>query len=171
MFAPIIRPSFIGDVMRPLRVLAAIAAIPLALGCGALFNGGPQRLSVNSTPSPAEVWIDGAKRGTTPFFVDLPKNHDHVFVFKQAGFDDATLNVTKKVKSTYVILDVLGGLVPVIIDAAAKSWFVLDRNEVLAQLQRPTALHGTLTDTEIAQIKAGVPADRFIHLPGIEQAR
>jgi hypothetical protein len=154
--------------MRRLHALCFVAAIPAtAIGCGALFNGGPQRLTVNSTPTAAEVWIDGAKRGTTPFFVDLAKNKDHTFVFKHVGFDDATVDVTKKVKGTYVILDVLGGVLPVVVDAVAKSWYVLDRDVVTGQLQAHTALRGTLTDSEIAQIKAGIPADRFIHVPGV----
>ncbi|MEO8908631.1 MAG: PEGA domain-containing protein [Gemmatimonadaceae bacterium] len=155
--------------MRFRHSLFLLTSIPLVVACGALFNGGPQRLAVTSSPSVAEVWIDDARRGTTPFFVDLSKNKEHTFVFKHVGYDDATVNVTKKIKGTYVILDVLGGIVPVVIDAVAKTWFVLDRNEVRGELQPHTAMQGTLTDDEIAQIRLGVPADRFIHLPGVSR--
>jgi hypothetical protein len=36
----------------------------------------------------------------------------------------------------YVIFDILGGLVPVIIDAATGSWYVLDQDNIYMSLEK-----------------------------------
>lgn len=143
---------------------AALAAA--VAGCGALFNGGPAKVTFTSSPEGAEVWINGMRRGTTPTVLDLQKNQDYTVVFKLPGHKDVATTISKKVGAGYVVLDVLGGLLPVIIDAATGSWFVLSTNAVHGTLD-PVAseLSGTLTPEQLEQVRRGVPASRFIEVP------
>lgn len=144
----------------------ALALGVVVAGCGALFNGGPAKITFTSAPDGAEVWIDGMRRGTTPTVLDLQKNQDYTVVFKKPGHKDVATTLTKKVSAGYVVLDVLGGLLPVVIDAATGSWYVLNTNSVHGSLDPAVSgLGGTLTPEQLEQVRRGVPASRFIELP------
>jgi len=139
--------------------LAAVLAVP---ACGAIFNSGPQKVTFNSDPAGAEVWIDGSRRGSTPVILDLAKNKDYTIVMKRDGYGDATASLSKKVSAGYVVLDVLGGFIPVVVDAATGSWYVLASNNVNLTLTPRTAASGVLTTDELAAVRAGAPVSQFV---------
>ena len=141
------------------RMPVVIAAGMLAAGCGALFNSGPARVNFTSTPDSSEVWVDGVRRGTTPIFLELEKKKDHTVTFKKAGFQDMTNPIPRSIKGVYVVFDVLGGLLPVIVDAATGSWYVLSTDHVHGVLQR---MSGQLTPEQLERVKAGEPLSHFI---------
>jgi len=153
---------------RGVGMLAAVAMVLGVAGCGALFNSGPAKVSFTSSPEGAEIWIDGVRRGTTPAVIELPKNKDYVVVFRKEGHEEVTASITKRVGATYVVLDVLVGLLPVVIDAATGSWYVLSSDAVHGTLGQANGeeLSGTLTPSQLEEVLRGVPASRFIELPG-----
>lgn len=57
------------------------------------------RLNLSSTPSGAQVFIDGRAVGSTPLVVDLPEG-GHSVEFKRAGYSTATTNVNVRVNQT-----------------------------------------------------------------------
>jgi hypothetical protein len=59
--------------------------------------------------------------------VDL--NHRH------SGCEAKTFTLTNHVEVGWVILDVIFGLIPVIVDAATGSWYVLDQDYVNAAME------------------------------------
>lgn len=59
--------------------------------------------------------------------LDFDNHQSHRVVFQKEGYDDAVCELTASVGTVWVILDVLGGLVPVIIDAATGEWKSLDQ--------------------------------------------
>lgn len=138
-----------------------VAVLLFVAGCGVLFNSGPAAVMLTSNPNEAEVWIDGSRRGTTPMTVSLPKNQNYQVVFRKAGHDEVTMPINRQVSAAIVILDVLGGLVPVIIDAATGSWYVLSESSLHATLS-PGLSSGQLTQWQLDLVKQGVPAERFI---------
>lgn len=141
------------------KLMVVLAAGMAVAGCGAIFNGGPARVNFTSTPDTAEVWIDGSRRGTTPIFLELEKKKDHTVTFKKAGYQDMTNPIPKSIKGVYVVFDVLGGLLPVIVDAATGSWYVLSTDHVHGSLQK---MSGQLTPEQLKRVKAGEPLSRFI---------
>ena len=143
-------------------LLLALLVFPVALGCGALFNGGPAKVTFTSAPEQAEVWIDGTRRGTTPVILDLAKNQDYTVMFKKPGHGDQVVALTKKVSGGYVVLDVLGGLIPVVIDAATGSWYVLSTNAVHGTLSPSTETSGTLTAVQLMNLRNGMSLDRVL---------
>jgi PEGA domain len=101
----------------------------LLSGCAALFSSKSSNVSFNSNPVGADIWINGARMGTTPVSLDLKKNKDYTVTFKKAGFEDMTCDIGKSVGAGWVILDVVGtGIVGVVIDAATGSWYSLDKS-------------------------------------------
>jgi hypothetical protein len=159
--------------MRSISYRNSVALVPVMLfvaGCGVLFNSGPAAVMLTSNPNEAEVWIDGSRRGTTPMTVSLPKNRDYQVVFRKAGHEEVTMPLKRKVSAGIVILDVLGGLIPVIIDAATGSWYVLSESSLHATLS-PGQTSGQLTQWQLELVKQGVPAERFIEGVQIESNR
>jgi hypothetical protein len=139
--------------------MAAVLLVAAA-GCGALFNGGPAKVQFTSAPDGADVWINGAPQGKTPVILDLAKNRNHNIVFKKDGYTDYGVTINRKVSVGLVILDVLGGVFPVVIDAAAGSWYTLDNNMVVAKLDQKMV--GQLTSEQLNLIKLGVPLDKVL---------
>jgi len=79
-------------------------------GCATLFNDGQRTVSFNSTPGQAEIWIDGTRRGVTPYSLDLNNHRDHTVTFRKDGHQDVICEITASVGAGWVILDVLGGV-------------------------------------------------------------
>ena len=115
------------DAWRPLPMLATVAILVLATGCATLFNDDRRTVSFSSNPVEAEIWIDGIHRGITPFSLDLNNHRDHTVVFRKEGHQDVICEISANVGAGWIVLDVLGGLIPVIIDAATGAWKSLDR--------------------------------------------
>ena len=149
-----------------LNRFAPIALVSLA-ACGALFNGGPANVAFNSNPSGAKILIDGAERGTTPATIALAKNKNYSVTFRMAGYQDATMDLNKKISGGYLVLDILGGLVPVIVDTATGSWYTLSTNNVTMNLTQTVAdasieSRGQLSTEQLAAVRMGTPVSRVI---------
>lgn len=95
--------------------------------CATLFNSSTKTVSMASNPNEAEIWIDGVQRGMTPMSIDLNNHQSHTVVFRKEGFSDVACELTRKVGVGWVVLDVLGGLLPVLIDAATGAWWGIDQ--------------------------------------------
>lgn len=145
--------------MKRLTVLIPTLALS---ACGALFNGGPANVSMNSNPGGAEIWIDGTNRGITPATLQLAKNKNHTVTFRKAGYADQNYEINRQVSPTYVILDVLGGLLPIVVDAATGSWYVLNTKEVNVQLAQQPVAQGQLTPEQLGAVRLGTSVANFV---------
>ena len=82
----------------------------------------------------ARVSIDGVDHGLTPLTVELDNKQSHTIVISKQGYETVSCILTAKVKGSIVVLDVLAGLVPVIVDAATGGWKALDQTSCSVQL-------------------------------------
>ena len=115
--------------------LATLAAAVLALGgCATLFNAKTRTVAMASTPTEAEVWVDGIRRGITPMSLDLNNSESHTVIFRKEGHHDAICELNASVGTVWVVLDVLAGLVPVVVDASTGAWKSLDKGTCNAVL-------------------------------------
>lgn len=117
-----------------LTIASIIALTLLNTGCAALFAPMTHPLSISSDPHGAVVYVNGYKMGTTPLELSLKADKSYTIEFRKEGYDTVTRVVNTKVGAGWVILDVLGGVIPVVIDAATGSWNMLDQNAVNAAL-------------------------------------
>lgn len=108
--------------------------------CATLFKGTSKEVNFNSDPQRAEVYINGVKLGTTPVTLKLEENKTYTIEFKKEGYETVTKRITNHVGAGWIILDILGGLIPVVVDAATGAWYHLDQENVNAILekQKPT---------------------------------
>jgi hypothetical protein len=105
-------------------------------GCAAIFKGSNSKLDATSDPAGAEVFVNGIPYGKTPVRLTLKSNATYTIEFKKEGFSTVTRNITNSVGAGWIVLDILCGLVPVIIDAATGSWYGFDQDHVNAILEK-----------------------------------
>ena len=112
-----------------LKVLFALALVFGLSSCATVFKGGTEDVFVNSDPTGAEVLINGVSYGVTPVTLNLDSNQDYTLVLRQGGQEE-TFFINSEIGTLWIVLDVLTGLVPIIVDAATGDWYELSPNEV-----------------------------------------
>lgn len=107
----------------------------LFVSCATLFKGSTDDVSFSSDPSEAKVYVNGMLLGKTPVQLELKSENSYTIEFKKDGYENRTVVLNNSVGGGWVVLDVLGGLLPVIIDAATGNWYSLDQEHVNAVLE------------------------------------
>jgi hypothetical protein len=123
--------------MRRIISIMLLICISVAFsGCAAIFKGSNSNLNATSDPSGAKVYVNGELYGKTPINLRLKSSKTYTIEFKKEGYETVTRNISSSVGAGWIILDILGGLIPVIIDAATGSWYDLDQDHVNAILEK-----------------------------------
>jgi len=120
---------------KTISVLCLISFLFMT-GCATLFKGTSENVSMNASPVRAEVFINGQNMGGTPLQLKLESKKNYSIEFRAEGYQPRIYNISSKVGAGWIILDVLGGLIPVIIDAATGAWYKLDQNNINAILEK-----------------------------------
>ncbi len=113
----------------------AVASLIFA-SCATLFKGSTDDVSFSSEPSEAKVYVNGNLLGKTPVQLELKSKNSYTIEFKKEGYETKTVLLNNSVGAGWIILDVLGGIIPVIIDAATGNWYELDQEHVNAVLEK-----------------------------------
>ncbi len=120
------------------RIFSLILILPCICltfaGCGTLFNSAGGEVNFSSNPPGADVIVDGLTLGQTPVMLDLEKKTTHQVIIKDDNAE-RTFLINHKVGAGWVILDILGGVLPVIVDAVTGDWYNLSPKTVHAELQ------------------------------------
>lgn len=115
--------------------LALVVVLVFALsGCATLFKGSTEKVSFASDPDGAQVFVNGMMMGNTPLQLNLKSKDTYAIDFRKAGYENKVTIVNNKVGAGWIILDVITGFIPIIIDAATGDWMQLDTNNVNASL-------------------------------------
>jgi hypothetical protein len=121
---------------RIISVLVLISFGFMFSGCAAMFKGSNSKVIATSRPEGAKVYVNGFYYGTTPIKLNLKSKESYAIEFRKEGYQSVTRHVHSRVGAGWIILDVIFGLVPVIVDAATGSWYYLDQKRVDAELTR-----------------------------------
>jgi hypothetical protein len=124
-----------------LKIFSFFLAAALLSSCATLFKGTSEELSINSDPQRAQVFINDNLYGETPITVKLESKKTYAIVFKKEGYQTQSFQLNNHVGAGWIVLDVLGGLVPVIVDAATGAWYHLDQKNVnmILKQQQPVS--------------------------------
>jgi len=82
-----------------LTSLVAAASALFLSGCATIFTGTSQEVRVESTPSDANVIVEGRERGTTPMTVEIAKpekGDPPEITIEKEGYQEKTLMLDKK---------------------------------------------------------------------------
>jgi hypothetical protein len=121
-----------------LALFLTVCLVLSLTSCATLFKGTTEEVNFGSNPTGAEVWVDGKLMGTTPINFRLITKKVYLIEFK---YQDQTKSVylNNHVGAGWIVLDVLGGLVPVIIDAVTGAWYSFDQSNVNVDFRAPGA--------------------------------
>ncbi len=115
--------------------LFLIAALILN-SCAAIFKGKNETVDFSSSPTKAKVYINGQLAGETPLQIRLDATETYNVSFKKEGYEERSIILTNSVGAGWVILDVIFGLLPVVVDAATGSWYSFEYDYYNAVLEQ-----------------------------------
>lgn len=118
---------------KTISVLCLISFLFMT-GCATLFKGTSERVNMQASPVQADVFVNGQLMGKTPLQLKLASKKEYAIEFRAEGYQPRVYNISNKVGAGWIILDVLGGLIPVIIDVATGAWYKLDQDNINAVL-------------------------------------
>jgi hypothetical protein len=147
---------------RPIPAALTIAFVGLALpnlsGCGLIFGGTSQTISVQSSPNAATVTTTPATGTyTTPSSISLSRKNSYSLKFEKQGYSSADFEIHNHVRGGIVVLDILVGLVGVIIDAATGAWYGLSPDNANVVMTKVGMVDGP--DTITVGIRIGHTGD------------
>ena len=114
--------------------LLLLTVVLFFTGCATLFKGTHESVDFNSTPDGAQVYIDGDYRGVTPVRFKLESKNSYKVEFKKEGYQTRIYTITNSVEAKWIILDVIAGLAPVVVDAFTGAWYSLDDDYIRVDL-------------------------------------
>jgi hypothetical protein len=117
-------------------VLGVLLSITIFNSCATIFKGSHEDVDFNSQPSGTKVYINGEYLGKTPLQLPLLTNMSYEIEFKKSGYETKKTFITNKIGAGWIILDILGGLIPIVVDAASEDWYNLNQDNVNAILER-----------------------------------
>lgn len=117
--------------------ILSIALICIYLSsCALIFKGTKQEVSFGSDPQRAEVYVNGIRMGETPLTLKLVTKQTYAIEFKIEGYKPKSFQINNKVGAGWIVLDILAGLIPVVIDAATGAWYSFDQKNIDAVLEK-----------------------------------
>ncbi len=128
-------------------IIITIAGLLLATGCmGIIINGSSEEITFNTIPTGADVSIDGAFAGVTPFSVDLPRGESHLAEISLDGFEVETFQIRRSADAGIIIMDILfTGGIGLLVDLGTGAMYKLDPTEISASLQNIAVTGNTIT--------------------------
>lgn len=127
---------------RPLTLTPALAAslalgsLLLLAGCASIMHGTTQQVSVASSPTGAQLSVNGMAMGTTPVIADLKRKDNHILRVSLDGYQPFEMGLTRSVSGWVWGNIVFGGIPGLAIDAITGGLYKLSPEQVTAQLQR-----------------------------------
>ncbi|MFD2532062.1 PEGA domain-containing protein [Gracilimonas halophila] len=103
--------------------------------CGTIMQGTTQEVGISSNPSKASVTINGQDKGTTPMVLDLKRKDSHMIRIELDGYETYETTLTRKVSGWVWGNIVFGGLIGLVVDAAAGGMYKLTPEQISAELR------------------------------------
>jgi hypothetical protein len=129
-----------------LKSILFFCLIPVFLSsCATVLNGRTQKISVSSSPSGADVYFDGEKKGQTPLKVKAKRNKDHMLVIKKPGFNNSEILLIHVISAKVAGNLIAGGFIGWGVDALTGAQYKLIPEVVQINL---VPLNGTEKVTE-----------------------
>lgn len=104
-----------------------------ASGCGTMFSGTSELVTISSEPVKGKVYVDGVYIGSTPATASLKKDQDHIIIVKSDGYEDASATLTRKFNAVAILNTI--GILCWIVDAVTGGLWKFDRNLISVELE------------------------------------
>ena len=121
---------------KSIYVFATLILVVLIYGCGTIMHGTSQDVGLSSNPSNAKVTIDGIPSGNTPVIVSLSRKDNHSVMIELEGFYPYSNTLTGSVTGWVWGNILFGGLIGLAVDAISGGLYVLNPEQVAAELKK-----------------------------------
>ncbi len=108
-------------------------------GCATVFKGEYRTVRIKSEPDGAMVFVNGEYHGRTPVKLELRPSRPYTIEFRKEGYETEVRRIKNEIGVGWVILDVVLGVVPVLVDGLTGSWYDFDQKHINALLERQQA--------------------------------
>jgi hypothetical protein len=125
--------------MRNFTHSATLLLCAVLVGCATIIHGGSQDVSVASSPSGAEVEINGQDIGETPVTRSLDRGDQHTITLDLDGYESESVVVEKDVSGWVWGNIVFGGLIGLVVDASTGGLYNLEPAQINQNLDEETA--------------------------------
>ena len=106
------------------------------MSCATLFANKTPEVRMQSDPDGATVYVNGNNMGKTPVNLQLAADKPYTTEFRRDGYQTKVYHLNNHVRGVWIVLDILGGFWPIVIDLATGSWYEFDSTDVKANLDR-----------------------------------
>lgn len=138
-----------------------LVIVPLSGGCATIFSGTSEDITFRSDPENAQVYLNGALRGTTPLTLSLKRKGNYVVSMTLAGYQTQTDHLRKGIAPWFFGNILIGGLVGVFVDIFSGAITDLEPDEfsmTLVPLRRgetagPPSTDRLTPEEELAQLE------------------
>lgn len=117
----------------PRFVALAIASLTAA-GCASIIHGTRQDVGISSSPSSAQVTVDGIQTGATPVVAHLTRKDNHIVKLQLAGYKPYETTLTRSVSGWVWGNIVFGGLIGLAVDAISGGLYKLTPEQMSGTL-------------------------------------
>jgi hypothetical protein len=96
------------------QILAIASVASLAFfagGCASIVKGTTQSIPVSSSPTGADVKLDGNKVGQTPVAVEAKRKNDHLITIEKEGYLPESIGITRNIGGAVYGNILAGGLI------------------------------------------------------------
>lgn len=133
-------------------------------GCATITRGTTEELTVQSTPSGANVRLDTGQTGITPATFTVPRKRDVIVTVSKPGYQTVTQTVTTKIAgrgAAGVAGNVLiGGIIGIGVDAISGASLNHTPNPVIVNLVAESAVaEAPVARAAAEQLKPAEPAN------------
>ena len=111
--------------MTGLYVGILVVAVITAVGCATIIHGTTQSIGVSSTPTNAEVLVDGQSYGNAPVTVELKRKKNHMLRIELEGYEAYETTITRSASAWAFGNLVFGGVIGLAIDAISGGLYEL----------------------------------------------
>lgn len=120
--------------MKLIRKIALLAMIASISACATIFDGSTDIVTFNSTPSGANIYLDGEFRGQTPLVLNL-KRRSYSIEARKEGYITAHANSSTSINPWIFGNIITGGVVGTTTDVVSTAAFEFDQNQWIFMLQ------------------------------------
>lgn len=138
---------------KTLFIVIGLVLFVQITGCATIFKGASSKVNFNSEPPGAGIYVNGHYLGVTPVKLKLESKQSHLIEFKKEGYGTRVVSISNSIGPVWIVLDVIGGLIPVLIDAVTGAWYSLDQDEVNVLFGKEGGLESSLSSDWIGALK------------------
>lgn len=125
--------------MKYLLPILLVTILFSAQACGSIMHGSTQQVGISSSPSSADVTINGQSYGTTPMIVDLKRKDSHMVTIELDGYQTYETTLTRSTSGWVWGNIVFGGLIGLVVDASTGGMYKLTPEQLEAELRSDQA--------------------------------